>query len=399
MKWVYNDIRKSILKDDHRFKVLSCGRRWGKTHLALLWLLKGEISPNERRWVVMPTYRQAKVVAFPILKGLFREFGGKINESELSIHIGEAEIALKGADNEDSLRGVGLQRVVLDEYAYMKPHVWEEIILPMLATTKGKAMFIGTPNSHNHFYDLYLKGLGDSKDWKSWAFKTIEGGFVDADEIDNARSNMDARLFRQEFEATFETAGNRCAYNFDRDLHVQDRELSTNLMVSADFNVDYMTGLVSCQYTDNSIHFFDEVRLSNSNTMELATELKRIAPNVPCYPDPAGKARSTNSSKSDHQILRDNGFIVFAKKAHPSHRDRLNALNMMLLDGQDNVRMTVSPKCKYLIKDLEQVQRDKNGGIDKSDVKLTHALDACSYLIDYKFPVLKREMQTLERIW
>ena len=170
-------------------------------------------------------------------------------------------------------------------------------------------------------------------------------------------------------------------------------------MVSADFNVDYMTGLVSCQYTDNSIHFFDEVRLSNSNTMELATELKRIAPNVPCYPDPAGKARSTNSSKSDHQILRDNGFIVFAKKAHPSHRDRLNALNMMLLDGDDNVRMTVSPKSKYLIKDLEQVQRDKNGGIDKSDVKLTHALDACSYLIDYKFPVLKREMQTLERIW
>ena len=71
----------------------------------------------------------------------------------------------------------------------------------------------------------------------------------------------------------------------------------------------------------------------------------------------------------------------------------------MLLDGDDNVRMTVSPKCKYLIKDLEQVQRDKNGGIDKSDVKLTHALDACSYLIDYKFPVLKREMQTLERIW
>ena len=157
MKWVYNDIRKSILKDDHRFKVLSCGRRWGKTHLALLWLLKGEISPNERRWVVMPTYRQAKVVAFPILKGLFREFGGKINESELSIQLGEAEIALKGADNEDSLRGVGLSKVVLDEYAYMKPHVWEEIILPMLATTKGKAMFIGTPNSHNHFYDLYLK--------------------------------------------------------------------------------------------------------------------------------------------------------------------------------------------------------------------------------------------------
>ena len=108
------------------------------------------------------------------------------------------------------------------------------------------------------------------------------------------------------------------------------------------------------------------------------------------YPDPAGSARSTTSHRSDHAILRDYGYSVRAKKSHPSHIDRLNALNRKLVDASGNVGMTVEPKCKYLIKDLEQVQRDKRGGIDKSNIELTHALDACSYAIEYKFPVIKR---------
>ena len=83
------------------------------------------------------------MIAFPVLRQIFRG-KARINESELKVILpNDAEICIKGADNEDSLRGAGLNRVILDEYAYFKPHVWEEIVLPMLAISKGDAMFIG----------------------------------------------------------------------------------------------------------------------------------------------------------------------------------------------------------------------------------------------------------------
>ena len=201
---------------------------------------------------------------------------------------------------------------------------------------------------------------------------------------------MDEVIFKQEFEASFETTGNRAAYNFNRDTHcTKASELSNMLWWGIDFNVDYMTAVLACQYTDSTIHFFDEIRLKNSNTDELAIEMKKIAPDIECYPDPAGKARSTTSRRSDHQILRDHGFFIRAKASHPSHIDRLNALNRKLRDAESKIGMTVDPSCVYLIKDLEQCQRDKRGGLDKSQIELTHALDACSYAISHKWPIRK----------
>ena len=391
MKWQRNAVRKEIINDQHRFKVIVAGRRWGKTHLAIMWLLSEEITENNSLWYIAPTYRQGKMIAWPVLRQLFRHHSeAKINESELSVTLTNgATISIKGADNEDSLRGAGINKVILDEYAYFKPHVWEEIILPMLATSQGQAMFIGTPSGYNAMYDLYMKGQSDP-DWKSWKFKTIEGGFVEKDEIKRIKSNMDGRLYRQEMESSFETTGNRAAYNFDRDIHVKKAdELAQNRWIGMDMNVDYMTAVIACEYTDGTVHYFDEIRQSNSNTESMAKAMRKKWPEViMIYPDPAGSARSTTSHRSDHTILRDYGYTVRAKKAHPSHIDRLNALNRKLVDANGSVGMTVDPKCTYLIKDLEQVQRDKRGGIDKtSDITLTHALDACSYVISYKWSI------------
>ena len=125
--------------------------------------------------------------------------------------------------------------------------------------------------------------------------------------------------------------------------------------------------------------------------------MKKIAPNIECYPDPAGKARSTTSRRSDHQILRDHGFIIRTKNRHPSHIDRLNSLNRKLKDADGNISMTVDPKCKFLVKDLEQCQRDKRGGLAKDNIELTHALDACSYGIEYRFPI--RRMIGTSKKW
>jgi len=391
IEWSVNNTRKEILSDPSRFKVIVAGRRWGKTVLSLMYLLKDAFRENERRWFITPTYRQGKMIVFPILRQMFSSFdNAKLNESEMSVVFDNgAELAVKGADNEHNLRGVELTKCVMDEMAYIKPHVWEEIIYPMLATTQGEVLFIGTPKGFDIMYDLYSRGQSD-KGWRSWQFKTIDGGFVPKEEIERARRTMDEIIFKQEFEASFETTGNRAAYNFNRDTHcTKANELSNTLWWGVDFNVDYMTAVLACQYTDSTIHFFDEIRLKNSNTDELSIEMKKIAPDIEVYPDPAGKARSTTSRRSDHQILRDHGFFIRAKASHPSHIDRLNALNRKLRDANGKIGMTVDPSCIYLIKDLEQCQRDKRGGLDKGQIELTHALDACSYAISHKWPIRK----------
>ena len=391
--WKANELRKSIITHPARFKVVVAGRRWGKSYLSLMWLLTKEIQPNERRWIVGPTYRNLKTTSWPILRSVMRQYeGAVINETELSIKLpNDAEISLKGAEQENNLRGSGLDMVVMEEFSYIKPHVYEEIIYPMLTTTQGETLFIGTPNSFDHLYDYYLRGQSDT-DWKSWQFTTLQGGFVPEEEIDRAKSTMDEPTFKTEFLADFVSTGNRAAYNFDRKVHVkQAEELTANLFWGLDFNVSFMTAVLACEYSDGTIHYFDEIRLSNSNTEQLAQAMKKVAPNINVFPDSSGRARSTTSNKSDHIILMDNGFNVIARKANPPIIDRLAALNRMLSDANGKVRMTVDPKCIYLIKDLEQVQRSRDGKIDKiKDISLTHALDACSYYIALKHPVVQR---------
>lgn len=332
------------------------------------------------------------------MRQMFREYKCQINESELAIKLpNNSEIAIKGAEQENNLRGAGLDMVVMEEYSYIKPRVWEEIIYPMLTTTNGDAFFIGTPNGYDHLYDAYLRGQGKDKDWKSWQYTTVDGGYVPEEEIKKAKSMMDERAFKTEFLASFETTGNRAAYNFDRNTHVRKaNQLSNNLFFGLDFNVSMMSCVLGCSYTDGTIHYFDEIRLENSNTEEMAREMKKIAPNAPVYPDAAGSARSTTSHRSDHQILRDHGFHVISKKANPPIIDRLNALNRMLKDANGRIRITVDPKCTYLIKDLEQVQRSRDGKIDKSDIALTHMLDACSYYISYRHPIISRKPVSVE---
>ena len=132
-----------------------------------MYLLKDPFQANERRWFITPTYRQGKMIVFPILRQMFQGFtGAKLNESEMSVVFNNgAELAVKGADNEHNLRGVELTKCVMDEMAYIKPHVWEEIVYPMLATTQGSVLFIGTPNGYDTMYDLYSRGQSEPN-WK-----------------------------------------------------------------------------------------------------------------------------------------------------------------------------------------------------------------------------------------
>ena len=385
MKWKIDGKRREILNDPSRYKIVSSGRRFGKSYFSVLFLLNKPLEANERRWIVFPTYRQAKMVSWNLLKSIFANKQATINETELSITLDNgAKIELKGADKPDSLRGVSTTMVVMDEYAFMKENVWGEIIQPTLAESKGEALFVGTPSGLNHFYDLFVKGQSDNSDYKSWQFTTLDGGFISEEEVENAKKNLDKRTFQQEYEASFLTAANRCAYNFSRDIHCRVMEKSPRMFWGIDFGVaSYMTAILMCENTAGEVYVFDEIGLQNSNTFELAKLMQLKGRGLPVYPDPAGKARTSNSTKSDHKILQEAGFTVISKKSNPTQKDRMNALNRMLEDATGKHKLFINPKCKNTIRDLELCTLD-NGQILKTET-LSHFLDGLMYPLEYRY--------------
>ena len=204
------DWQQEVFNDPVRFKVIAAGRRCGKSRLAA-WALIIEALSAQRGHVfyVAPTQGQARDIMWETLMELGHSVikSSHINNLQIKL-INGATIALKGADRPETMRGVSLKFLVMDEYADMKPEVWEQILRPALADQKGGAVFIGTPMGRNHFYDLYRHGqLGDDPTFKSWHFTSYDNNLLDPEEIEAAKKSMSSFSFRQEFLASFEAAG------------------------------------------------------------------------------------------------------------------------------------------------------------------------------------------------
>ena len=197
-----------IFNSTARFKVVSAGRRFGKSRLAA-WILiiKALQSESKDVFYIGPTFQQAKDIMWNMLKELLHDTDliETTHENTATMKlVNGRRISLKGSDRPDTLRGVGLAYVVLDEYASMKVEVWEQIIRPTLADVEGRALFIGTPAGKNHFFDLYQDAVED-EDWDTFQFTSIDNPFLSEKEISAASKSMSSMSFRQEFEASFET--------------------------------------------------------------------------------------------------------------------------------------------------------------------------------------------------
>lgn len=196
-----------------RYTVLAAGRRFGKSYLACVRAATKALDPaNVKRlpcWIIAPTQPQAKQIYWLQLMDMLHPLIEKVNSNEGLIYLkNRVQIGVKGADRPDSLRGVGLFDVVLDEFADMKPETWEAIIRPALADVRGTAMFIGTPKGRNHFFDVYqAAALQDDEEWKAFHFTSTDNPFIDPREIAQAERTMAPAVFRQEFMASFEAGG------------------------------------------------------------------------------------------------------------------------------------------------------------------------------------------------
>ena len=190
--------------------MIAAGRRTGKSRLAA-WklIIEGLAATKGSVFYVAPTQGQARDIMWDMLLELGNPVIASSHVNNLQIKlINGATIALKGADRPETMRGVSLKFLVMDEYADMKPEVWEQILRPALADQKGSAMFIGTPMGRNHFYDLFqYASIAEDETFAGYHFTSYDNPLLDPKEIEAAKKSMSVFSFRQEFMASFEAQG------------------------------------------------------------------------------------------------------------------------------------------------------------------------------------------------
>ena len=391
-----------VFSASNRFRVLVAGRRFGKSYLACIELLKAALErPGETYFYCAPTYRMAKDIAWKTLKKIIpNSLVRSKNETELRMElVNDSTIELKGTENAAALRGRSLSGVVLDEAAFMEAEVWFEVLRPALADKQGWALFISTPEgTASWFYDLWCYVDEDATgDWKRWCFTTIQGGNVPTEEVEAARAQLDPRTFRQEFEASFENLSGLVAISFnDANIDKEVRDLPIlPLLLGVDFNVDPMSGICAVKKGDE-LWVFDEIIMTGgATTWDFAEEVINrygVERRIVACPDPTGGARKTAGvGATDHSILRKSGFNVSTPRSPWKIRDKITAVNTALLDASGARRCKIHPRCKELIKSLRTLTYAPGTGLPNKNLGVDHAFDAFGYLCLQTFNLAKPE--------
>lgn len=201
--------QRDVLFHPARFKIMDCGRRWGKTITESNWLTEGAVNNGGENWWISPIFAQSKAVFREKISAAKR--GGadaafqdvSISELRLTYKSGGVE-HFKSADNPDTLRGAGLKRVVIDEAARCSRDVWEEVIRPAVSDTHGSVLFGSTPKGKNWFYELFTRGQDSLQpEFKSWKFPSSDNPLISAEDLAHARESLPTDVFAQEYLAEF----------------------------------------------------------------------------------------------------------------------------------------------------------------------------------------------------
>ena len=397
-----------VSTSNKRFRVLISGRRFGKTFLTIIEMMKYASQPNQTIWYIAPTLKMAKEICWNDLKETLNKYKWveDINETTLTIRIRKTNstISLKGAENFDSLRGSGIDFLVLDEFADIDKRTWFEVLRASVVDTKGKVLMCGTPRGYGNWsYEMYLKGKHDDE-WESFQYTTLQGGIVTKEELEQAKQDIDIRTFRQEFEGTFENYAGQVYYNFHPVESVKDYklDLSKPLHMGMDFNVDPMSCCVA-HIEKDKVYFVDEIVIYSSNTDEMCQEIRDrygSKAKIFVYPDPACKQRKTSAGgRTDLSILQNSGFNVKVKNKHAAIRDRVNNVNSRLKDSNGERHIFIGKNLKILLKGLQRQIYKENTNIPDKEEGFDHMNDALGYLIDYIKPLTIKTPGSIPQRW
>lgn len=375
--------QKEIAQSRKRFRVVNCGRRFGKTTLAVLEMIAKAVSKEDTRIAyIAPTYQQARDIAWEDLKRIALPVAIKINESRLEILVktqegGQSRIMLRGWEAVETLRGQKFDLLVIDEIASMRNFWvnWEEVLRPTLTDNKGHALFISTPKGFNHFYDLYNKSLKDD-DYQSFHFTSYDNPFLPKEELDKAKSEMLADRFSQEYLADFKKSEGLVYKEFDRTKHLfsDDAFVGTERIAGIDFGYTNPAAVVHIEKDANDNYWVTQEWYKRQQSEEMIGDYVSACKFNKVYPDP--------ESPSAIAVLKNKGVnvreVIKNKDSIKSGIDKVRELFL-------NNKLKIHSSCINLIEELEsysypekrEMQNENENPIKEND----HALDALRYAL------------------
>ena len=361
--------------DLHRFRVLCCGRRWGKTTLAIDQMKGRACIPNSRIAYVAPTYQQARDIAWEQLKADLKNASDSINESRLEIKlVNGSQIILRGWEAIETLRGQHFDMIVLDEIAMMRNFIinWNEVIRPTLTDTKGEALFISTPKGFNHFYDLFNMQDKDN-DYKSFHFTSYDNSYLPVEELDKARLELPEDQFAQEYLADFRKTQGLVYKDFNRPQHVytDGKFNAVDRLVSIDWGYTNPTAVYLIQKdTDANYWITQEYYKTGKTTAEIIEYVQSLRGNK-YYPDPAEPDRLEEMRRAGlnvHEVSKD-------------IEAGISAIQELLKTN----RLHIHHSCVNLINEFETYRYpDKKPDMNEKEVPVKehdHALDSIRYAL------------------
>lgn len=370
--------QKIIASDTHRFRVVSCGRRFGKTYLAVLELIACAVSGNGKKVAyIAPTFQQARDIAWAELIKQAEPVILVKNESRLELTIktqegGKSTISLRGFESVETLRGQFFDFIVIDEISSMRyfDSSWKEVIRPTLTDKQGSVLFISTPKGYNHFYDLYQMEQKDP-DYKSFHFTTYDNPFIPSEEVDKAKQELGEDRFAQEYLADFRKVEGLVYKEFNRAFHVV-KEFPHNVIdkfAGIDFGYTNPTAIVVV-HKDNDGRFWvtNEWYKTEKTNQEVIEYVKTLDANS-YYPDPAEPDRIEEMKRAGLNVKEVNKDV---EKGIDSVRNLLKTRKLFIHES-----------CKNLIWEIENYQyKERKAGINTPEEPLKendHLLDALRY--------------------
>jgi hypothetical protein len=200
-----HEAQRAVVSSPARFRVVACGRRWGKTLLSSILVLEHALTtPGSLSWWVAPVYSQTDIAFRMFLRNLPPQLI-TVNRAHKTIDLKStgSRVVFKSGDNPDTLRGEGVSFLCVDEAAFIKEDVWYASLRPTLSDTDGQALLIGTFAGENWFYEEYERGQDPlEEEYASWRFPTSTNPYIPAKEIEIARRTLPRETFEQEYESS-----------------------------------------------------------------------------------------------------------------------------------------------------------------------------------------------------
>ncbi len=378
-----------IARDLHRFRVLNCGRRFGKTTLAVEEIKGKCLAKPVRIAYIAPTYQQARDIAWEILKNELRPITISVNESRLELRVktmrgGESIIVLRGWEAVETLRGQKFDFLVIDEVASMRNFRlhWEEVLRPTLTDNIGEALFISTPKGYDHFYELFSKdpaqlkveGVAQDDDYKSFHFTTYDNPHIPVDEINKAKREVAEDKFAQEYMADFRKMQGLVYKEFDRTRHIYTDSvvgMAVDRLVAVDFGYTNPCAIYLIEKDTDSNYFIShEYYKTQKTTPEIIEYAKSLNGNK-YYPDPAEPDRIEEMRRAGLNV-RDVSKEIEAGISTVRELFKQN-------------RLHIHSSCSFLIGELETYRYpDKKPERNEPEVPIKendHACDAIRYAL------------------